>query len=419
MSRRNEISRPRVALGAAAWGGLLLFVAMAVIYPEGAAHAPADKLLRYLFESSIGVTVSFPADTRLERGDPVFIRDPEKFLLRIGRVEQVTRGGTVDARLSVYPEHADLLRTDTRAESFAVRVGANWVIETILPPERLRAIREDAALFFDREGAAVREALWPELERALVDMIAMYEEELPRALAARSDEWKFIYERHRQGVVREELVPVLEQVVLPIAKVRLEPFLTEVGRELWKELPIWSLGVRYLLERVPGTKEDQVEEKFKEYLVQKAAPIISKHSPEAMRIAGGILKETMADPRVRAAFGQVAKALAADEELSALLRQTANELVIQNERLLAILKERWDSGLRAAVLDASRRLDPLVREVVNGIVLNEERDGINPRLAQVLRTAVFRKDGRWVLLTPGAGAPLPDRAVLPGSRYGE
>ncbi len=419
MPRRHEISRPRAAIGAAVWGGLLLFVAFAVFSPEGAAHAPAGKLLDYVAKSPRDLTISFPAGTSLSRGDPVFIRDPEKFLLRIGRVEEVTRDGAVLARVSVYPEYGGLLRTQTRAESFVVRVGANWVIETLLPPDRLREIREEAALFFEREGAAVRRALWPELKIALVDVISMYEEELPKALAARSVEWKSIYERHREGVMKTELAPVLEEVVLPIAKARLEPFLTEVGRELWEELPIWSLGIRYVLERVPGTEEDQVEKKFKEYLDQKAAPILEKHSPEAMRIAGAILKETVDDERVRLALGKVAKELAADEDLSALLRQTANELILENDRLSGILMDRWESGLRAAVLDASRRLDPLVREVVNGIVLNRERNGINPRLAQVLRTAVFRKDGRWVLLTPGTGSPLPDEAVLSGSRYGE
>jgi hypothetical protein len=266
---------------------------------------------------------------------------------------------------------------------------------------------------------AVREALWPELEKALVDVIAMYEEELPKALAARSEDWQAIYDRHREGAVKEYLGPALEEVVLPIAKEKLGPFLEEVGRELWKELPIWSLGIRYVLERVPGTKEDQVSTKFNQYLEAKAVPILEKHSPEALRIAGVVLKETIADPRVRAALGKVAKELAMDQELSALLRDTANKLVLENEQLSGILKKRWESGLRAAVLDASRRLDPLVREVVNGIVLNPERNGINPRLAQVLRTAVFRKDGRWILLTEGTGEPLEDGAILAGSRYGE
>jgi hypothetical protein len=419
MPRRHEISRPRVAIGAVVWGGLLLFVAFTVLSPEGAAHEPADKLVRYVTESPRRIELRFPPGTWLERGDPVFIRDPDRFLLRIGRVTEVERNGALTAAVSIYPEHANVLRADSRAESFVVRVSAAWVVETLLPPDRLRAIREEAALFFEREGGAVREALWPELKKALLDVIAMYEEEFPKALAVRSDRWKAIYERHREGVVKEELLPVLEEVVLPIAKARLEPFLTEVGRELWKELPIWSLGIRYVLERVPGSREDQVEEKFKEYLEAKAAPILEKHSPEALRLAGSILQDSLSDERVREALGKVAKELAADEELGDLLRETANELVLENERLARILEERWEAGLRAAVLDASRRLDPLVREVVNGIVLNERRDGINPRLAQVLRTAVFRKDGRWILLTPGTGAPLPDGAALAGSRYGE
>jgi len=419
MPGRHDISRPRVAIGAAVWGGLIIFCAFAVFSPQGAAHVPADKLLRYLAESTRTITVRFPEGTRLERGDPVFIRHPEKFLLRIGRVEEVQRDAALLARVSIYPEHSDVLRAETRAESFVVRVGATWVMETILPPERLQAIREKAALFFEREGVALREALWPELRQALLDVISMYEQELPKALAARSEEWRAIYERHRDGAVKKHLAPALREVVLPLAEEQLGPFLTSVGREMWEELPIWSLGIRYVLERVPGTKEDQVSEKFKTYLETRAVPILKKHTPEALRIAGNIVKETMADPRVRAALGRVARELAADEELSALLKETANDLVLENEELAGIVEERWKSGLKAAVLNAARRLDPLVRQVVNGIVLNESRDGINPRLAQVLRTAVFRKDGRWILLTPGPGELLPDGAVLKGNRYGE
>jgi hypothetical protein len=420
MARTHELSTSRVALGAAVWGGLVLFVAYAVLAPTGPAKAPADKLLRYATESPRRLTVGFPRGTDLLEGDPVFIRDPEKFLLRIGRIESVgTDAGGLLAHLSIYPEHAGVLLEGSGAQAFEVSVGGPWVVSTLLPPERLRSIREATATFFEREGAEFREALWPELKKALVDVIALYEEELPHALAGRSEQWKSIYDRHREGVIREKLVPALEEVALPLLKEEFGPFLEEVGMELWCELPIWSLGIRYVLERVPGTEEDQVEKKFNEYLEARASPILKKHAPEAMRIGGTVLKETLTAPQVREALAEVARALSEDPELSALLRELADELILENERLGELVKERWETGLKAAVLDAAKKLDPLTKEVVNSIVLNEERNGINPRLAQVLRTAVFRKDGRWVLLLPGDGAPLADGGRITGSIYRE
>jgi hypothetical protein len=84
-----------------------------------------------------------------------------------------------------------------------------------------------------------------------------------------------------------------------------------------------------------------------------------------------------------------------------------NELVLTNERLADLVRRHWEGGLAAAAAEAFARLEPLVREAVDTIVLDAERDGINPRLVRVLRARVFRKDGRFVLLVPGTGAPLP------------
>jgi len=73
--------------------------------------------------------------------------------------------------------------------------------------------------------------------------------------------------------------------------------LDEAGEELWDALPIWSLGVKYVWEKVPLTPEEQVKRRFEEYLKKDAAPILKKHAPAALKLAGEVLRESLEDKR--------------------------------------------------------------------------------------------------------------------------
>jgi hypothetical protein len=412
----NRYRRSRVLAGVLAWGAIVAIVGAAFLPADGAARETAREVSRYLTSSPRRVEAVLPAGVRLAAGDPVFVDDPDLYLVRVGRVGEVRAGdGEAIALLLVYPEHAGALREGATATAHTVPSTAAWVVRTLVPPERARAIREEAARFLEAEGKAIGDALWPEVRLALLDLLALYREEVPAVLKRHSARIQALAKRHREGVIEEELVPVVEEVVLARARERFRPLLEEAGVELWKALPIWSLGVKYLWEKVPGTPDEQVRKRFEKYLKSDAEPIIRKHAPQAVRIAGEVLRESLKDERVKAAIAEVAETIASDPETGAILRDLLRDLFLENERLPEVLDRRWKAGLGAAVAEAARRFEPLVRRVADSIALTPDRKSINPRLARVLRARVMRKDTRWVLLTAGDGGPIADGARIPGS----
>jgi hypothetical protein len=412
----SGVSVPRLLAGLALWAALLGVAAYGVLSPDGPAREPATRALRYLGESPREVVALFPPGSDVRVGDPVLHPHPDAFLVQIGRVVRVdqTEEG-ITATLLVHPEHGDLLRGGSQAALFDVPSGAAWIVRTLLPPERQREIREMAVAFLEEHGRSIWDDLWPEVRLGVEDVLAHLERELPAALAARAPRWQALLERHRDGVLRETLGPVLRDECLVVAREKLEPLVRVVGRELWDALPVWSLGWKYVWQRVPFTERGRMEARFQTYLQEDAGPILASHADEAGRILGEILEECWSRPGVREALAAVFRYVSHDPELAALARETLDDALLRNERLRDLLRERWENGLRDAVSAAARRFEPLVDRAFNSVVLDESRKGINPRLSRVVRSRVLMKDGRWVLLEEGDGPPLPDGGRIAGA----
>lgn len=405
----------RVAIGGVIWAAGILFVLSITVPPDGAAHDPAARLVDFAVSGPRVVTVNFPPGAELEQNDPVFVVDAERYLLPAGLVRTVTpRADGVTVELTLFPESPDLLREGVTFTAFLAPWTAGWVMKTLLPKERLDEILWLVNETVREEGKRIADTLWPQVRLALLDVLELYQEQLPAALAAREDRIRALVSKHRSGVVAEAFVPAVEEVVLVKAEEQFRPFLEDVGQELWKELPIWSLGARWVWEGVPGTKEGQVQSKFEQYLKEDAMPILRKRAPEAMAIARQVLKDSIEDPRLKEAIATVAREVAGDPETTALFRDLAEELVVKNQRLREVLAKRWEAGLGEAVKEASSRLESVTKRTVDAIALTKDRQSINPRLARVLRTRLLRKDRRWVLMTPGEGPVLEGPVTLEG-----
>jgi hypothetical protein len=410
------LSVVRVVIGLLLWGTLFVVAGRALLDSEHPARGTAERLLRFAGESPLRVEMLLRDGGSVGVGDPVLTDEPGAYLVQVGRVSHVRREGrTVVATLEIHPERRELIRDGARAEAFTVPSSAAWVARTLLPPARQEKIASMARDFLAEQGTAIRDALWPEVEAGLLDVLAHLEREVPVVLEQQSPRWNALLVRHRDGVVRLRLQPVLQEVVLALARDRFRPLLDRVGEDLWRALPVWSLGWRYVWQSVPFTSEEQVKARFEKYLHEDAAPILAKHAPEAARIAKGVVRETLQDPRVREALSLVLRTIAADPELAALTKDLVDRLLLENEELATVLERRWNGGLKQAVAREAGRLEPLVRKAVDAIVLDDAKTGINPRLSRVLRSRVLMKDGRWVLLTAGTGELLPDGASIPGA----
>jgi hypothetical protein len=224
-----------------------------------------------------------------------------------------------------------------------------------------------------------------------------------------------VLSRYRDGVFREELLPVLTEVVLPIARERFGPLLDEVGGELWAALPKLSIGWEWVKEWTVGGP-GLVKARFQRFLEEQGEPIIAAHAGEIARAAAEVVRDSFREPRVREALSAAARTALGDPELGSLLGGLLKRLLLENDRLTDLVRRHWEGGLSAAVGDVLARLEPVMSRAVDAIVLDAEQTGINPRLVRVLRARVFRKDGRFVLLAPGEGPLLPDGARLHGSR---
>ncbi len=396
----RSLAPARVLLGALVWGTAALSCAVTLLSPGGAARGPARRLWRYAVTPSLRLRLRLPPGAAIEAGDGVFREDERRFLVRIGTVAAVERtGGGRWVRVVVHPEEAAFLARGVSARAFSVPETAAWVVRTLLPPETLREIRTLAARELAAEGGAIRDLLWPEVRAALGEVLDHLRRALPAAIARRSEGWRSVLARHRRGALASRLFPALEEIVWPLARERFRPLLERVGEELWAKLPMWSLGWRAVAEKLPFTDKEQVKRRFEEYLAKDAAPILRAHAGEAAALAGEVLREALADRRVAEGLGAVLEEMAGDPEVGRLLGELAGEWN-REEGLGEILRRRWKAGLGEAVSAAVTRLDPLFRRVVDRIALDARGEGINPRLAFVLRARVFGKDRRWLLLVP-------------------
>jgi hypothetical protein len=395
---------------------VVLGIGFATIPEDGAAHDPVSRVLEFSVSRPRTVVLVFPAGADVRRNDPVLATHPVRYLDAIGVVRDVrVEAGRRVAVLTIFPESDELLRGGATFTLHRAGTGAAWVAKTLLPPERMAAIVGMTREFIRREGKQIADALWPQVRLGLLDLVALYEKQLPAAIVKRKDRIDALLARHREGVIREVLVPAIQEVVVVKAKEAYRPMLERLGKDLWKKLPVWSLGARAVWQEVPGTKDDQVKERFEKYLTKEVQPLVKQYGPEAAKIAREVLKASMKDPRLQAALREVVAVIGADPETNAILKELLGELVVDNERLREVLKNRWEEGLGEAVEQASRRLEPLIRTVVNAVTMNESRDAINPRLARVLRARVMKKDARWILLEGGDGEPFGDDVELAGS----
>ncbi|MBN2492021.1 MAG: hypothetical protein JXQ29_14335 [Planctomycetes bacterium] len=411
----------RIAIGALIWLGVLGGGGTALLaLRDHPVLAPAQRLIRYLRTDPVTFTVTLPGAIEPAATTHALVRDPEHFLRRVGSVRHAERcAGQTRLEVEIFPEEAARLGSGVDATYFTVPGSAAWIVRTLVPRERLQQIRALWATYYAAEREEIVDTLWPVVKESLEEVLRFYEAELPRVLRAHREDLDALVARHDDGAFDRELMPAVRAVAWERVRVRFSPLLEEVGRELWDRLPVWGLGWRYAYEQLPFTRDDHVSTRFNEFLEEDALPLLAARTERVVRLLGEVLRDTASDSLVVEAMKHVAAEVAADPATAELARDLWFELVLRNDRLKALIRARWEvKGMKQAVASVADRLEPLIREVINAIVLSADGQTLSPRLAQVLRARVLKKDGAWLLLEPGEagarGAPLARGAEIPG-----
>lgn len=397
-ARIDRVRAARIIAGVIFWAVAAAGarIALRTTDPDGAV---TTRVVDYLSREPRIFEVSFPASAPIGRANTVRIdRDGELF--SAGFVVSVEeRDGARLARIAVFPELADDVSASTRFVSYRTDGGVAWVMKTLLSETRLDEIRGIAKRRWDREKDRLMVELQPGLVRLGEDVIAVLREDFPRVLDERRDEFSTLATVMRERGWEDNFEGVFNEVLWPKFRDRSLPMLQDVGDEIVSEFPLWAISWAYVVETLPFTNNDRVEERVREFLVEKATPIIAKRAPQLREAAGEVMREAAADERTLDAVNQAVLDIGADPRFREAMRAVLDTWLIANPRVKEIISGLWRRpDLRRPAERFLGRLEPDVHRIANGIVLNAERDGINPDLARVLRRKLLREDESWVLI---------------------
>lgn len=406
----RERTRRKALIGAALWLLAAAGVAWASRSRAKELVEPARRIGRWALTPARTLEVELPG--HLAVGDPVL--DPDRNLL--GRVAAIRDAARVVTATWTAPESTwgqrwkvtlafDPEATPPARPAATTRwapADGRWVLETLVTEPKRAMIADELRAFLDENRAEVEAFARPIAEDVIGHAMMLLEQNMAVALEKRNKEIHELVDAHRL-MIKDELLPVLKKKLGPSARVKAEPLLREIGRELWDALPMWSLGWSAFVDKIPGTSRTRTDQWWAEFLEQKAIPIVQKHEAELLGALGELIEEGARDPEVRAQLAAATRRLANDPKFKALVRGLIEDALVRPFDGRALLEKLLRDPKHQ---DRLRRLEdkagPALQRIGRRLTTDPETGRIDPDLARVLRRVVFGKDGRWVELAPGA-----------------
>ena len=398
LSRRN-----RVVVGALIWIGAGLAVWPSVRAGTKRLEKPLGQLWRYGAHSHRIIERDLPGPLAL--GDPILLADRT----RLGAIVAIGSGSArATWDLPNAPSYAVRIAFDPEASvpgEFVLRTRATpmdgaWVLETLLPEPKRRYVEEEIRVFLREHEDTFMAFVRPLAEEVVAEATKVLEANLTSALGKREPEIQKLLDKHREKI-RTEIVPVLKTELGPSAKTKADPILREIGRELWDELPMWSLGWRAFVDVIPGTSKDRVDKWWSEFVDNKAIPILEKHEADLMKALEELIEEGGKNPAVRKELGKATKRLAQDPEFRKLARGILEDALLRPFHARDLFEKLLAQPAHRERLQAlSRAFAPTLQRIARKLTVDEQTGELDPSLVRVLRRVVFHKDARYVELGP-------------------
>lgn len=351
----------------------------------------------------------------MQVGDPV-LDGERRYVGRVAAIASGTdgtrpslpAGAVAQVVLAIDPELAAAVPVGARFRTRTAPRDGKWVFETLLPPAKRARVAHELRTFADEHGDAIATFVRPIAEDVIEHGMTTLEANLKDALKARQPEIDALLTKHR-ALVKDDLLPVLKRELGPSAKAKAQPLLREIGRELWNELPMWSLGWNAFVDVLPGTSKTRVDAWWAQFLEEKAIPIVAAHEDELLRALEDLIEEGARSPAVRQALGSATRRLAQDPDFKALVRGVLEDALVRPFEPAALIERLVADPVHQERFEAlSDSFGPTLQRIGRALTIDEETGAIDPDLARVLRRVVFHKDARWVEVTaPRADAPQP------------
>ncbi|MCA9137738.1 MAG: hypothetical protein KDB00_13295 [Planctomycetales bacterium] len=360
-----------------------------------------ESVARYVMRTETTFRQIDPTSS-LRLGDPVFSANDEPGadggteFRQVGRVSEVIVGPS-QTEVEIVWYDSEVPADQCQLFQYHSTGRLSEVVETLMPPEKQQAIRDEISRAMARHGQELSQAFVPLVEESLKKSMPVIEDEFRRSVARHRSELDAAAQRWNDELVQDRLIPMARREILPIVKKHGQPPAEAIGREIWDRASLFRFGWRAIYDKTPLPRKDLLREEWQRFVEEEAVPVLEEHMDEIVVAIQRSVRDVSKNPAIRQELSDVAEQIAADPQSRRLVQTILKETFVENPELHQVWRQVWSSDkARAAFEIAGDRMEPVVRKIGDQIFGSEE-DGINPDFARVLRTQILRKDRRWIV----------------------
>ncbi|MEL7496384.1 MAG: hypothetical protein AAFN77_02150 [Planctomycetota bacterium] len=387
----------RAIIGALIWVGAIALSVIAMQRSFQNSPESMRQLAAHVMYQRKTVELDPQANFSLTQGTPVFLADSDR-VAPIGIVTQLANSSNERPTVVTLYASSPMLTDQDHLEFHYAEDSIDWLVRTMFHPKKrdeIRLLIQDA---YSKHHVEIMKEFTPVIKDVLSEAGEQIKIDLQQALESREEKLAKIGQRFQNDVIKEELIPLFQDEVWPIIESESEPLIREIGHEIWKEVSVFSFGWRYLYDQSPLPEKKLTEKKFREFVDQKAKPIIESHTDDFLELQTRIGKQVTENKEVRKQVSASLKKVLSDEEIKKLLIEVFREITIDNDNLKQIFQKQLRSAkANRAMQIANAKLDPVIRNI--GVSLfGHPKEGITPEFAKVLRRRILNKDSSWLTL---------------------
>jgi hypothetical protein len=106
---------------------------------------------------------------------------------------------------------------------------------------------------------------------------------------------------------------------------------TELGKDLWNRVSLFSFTWRYLYDVSPLPEKNAVKLEFDRFMKEEVTPALESRSNEFVAVTERILGRISRNEKVRSVIRENLKKVATDKELQSIVWAIVQESVINNQ----------------------------------------------------------------------------------------
>ena len=424
----------KIILGTSTWLTLIIGGALAVNSQFAASGRGASETVAGIAGWLAGAPQEYSAVSAthllLASGDPVFLKTEDGRYRQVGRVRNNFAPPPVDSskpvlpHIEAYTQKATVVLYDSavdkafplgyQLEYHTTPTALDWVATTLITSERQQQIAEIIAKDWEQHREQVMLKLQPIVETGIGKCVEAIETELPTVLNAHRGDFGKLADRYQVEIIRNQIVPLVRTEILPIVQEEVRPLATELGKDLWNRVSLFSFTWRYLYDVSPLPEKNAVKLEFDRFMKEEVTPAMESRSNEFVEVTERILGRISRNEKVRSVIRENLKKVATDKELQTIVWAIVQESVIKNQTLRTTMRDYWASAEVQDAMSAATANFETTARAVGDTIFGSREGGVTPEFARVLRAQILMKDRRWFVIAPKPVTP----ALLPRPEVG-